>query len=182
VRERGCERDLMKRWNPSLLLLALGVVGLVGSLIALYLRGAEHWLLVLTLGALIISGPGIFLAGLISLLGTRRFLRKAASAKGGVSDIYEVIPTGASDYLFPSRIVTVQFWTEQEESIEFQSHTFQGHPETVSRSLPVLYDPNHPSEAKIHSFEGLWLTSGLVMVLGAGLSLIFTGLFVSVLR
>ncbi len=78
---------------------------------ALYLRGTQHWLLVLTLGALIISGPGIFLAGLMSLLGTRRFLRKAASAKGGVSDIYEVIPTGASDSLFPDRIVTVQFWT-----------------------------------------------------------------------
>jgi hypothetical protein len=46
----------------------------------------------------------------------------------------------------------------------------------------VLYDPNPPAEAKIHSFEGLWLTSGLVMIIGAGLSLIFTGLFVSVLR
>jgi hypothetical protein len=78
--------------------------------------------------------------------------------------------------------VTVQFWTEQEESRDFQSHTFQGHPETAARSIPVLYDPNHPSEAKIHSFEGLWLTSGLVMVIGAGLSLIFTDLFVSVLR
>ena len=162
----------MKRWNHSLLLLALGVLGLVGSLIALHLRGSEHWLLVLTLGAMIISGPAIFLVGLISLFGTRTFLRKAASAKGRVSDIYEVIPTVASDCLFPSSIVTVQFWTEQEESIEFQSHTFQGNPETVARSIPVLYDPNHPSEAKIHSFEGLWLTSGLVMVIGAGLSLI----------
>jgi hypothetical protein len=46
----------------------------------------------------------------------------------------------------------------------------------------LLYDPNHPSEAKIHSFEGLWLTSGLVMLPGAGLSLLFTDLFVSVLR
>ena len=172
----------MKRWNHSLLLLPLGVLGLVGSLIALHLRGAEHWLLLLTLGALIISGPGIFLAGLISLFGTRTFLRTAASAKGGVSDICEVTPTGASDCLFPSRIVTVQFWTEQEESIEFQSHTFQGNPQTVARSIPVLSDPNHPSEAKIHSFEGLWLTSGLVMVVGAGLLLIFTGLVMSILR
>ena len=131
---------------------------------------------------MIISGPGIFLAGLISLLDIRRFLRKAAPAKGRVSDIYEVTPTWASDCLFPGRIVSVQFWTEQEESIDFQSHTFQGHPETVARSIPVLYDPNHPSEAIIHSFEGLWLTSGLVMVIGAGLSLIFTDLFVSVLR
>jgi hypothetical protein len=172
----------MKRWNHSLLLLALGVPGLVGILIALHLSGAEHWLLVLTLGTLIIWGPAIFLAGMISLLGTQTFLRKAATAKGRVRDIYEVIPTGASGCLFPSRIVTVQFWTEQEDSIEFQSHTFQGHLETVARSIPVLYDPNRPSEAKIHSFEGLWLTSGLVMVLGTGLSLIVTGLFVSVLR
>ncbi len=172
----------MKRWNPHLLLLTLGAPGLVGSLIVLRVRGAEHWLLVLTLGAMFIWGPAIFLAGLISLLGTRRFLIKATSAKGHVSDIYEVIPAGASDYLFPGRIVTIQFWTEQEESIEFQSHAFQGNPETVARSIPVLYDPNHPAEAKIHSFEGLWLASGLVLVIGAGLSLIFTGLFVSVLR
>jgi hypothetical protein len=155
----------MKRLTHSLLLLELGVPGLV-----------------LTLGAMIIWGPAIFLAGLISLLGTRTFPRKAASAKGRVSDIYEVTPAEASDCLFPSLIVTVQFWTEQEESVEFQSHTFQGNPETVARSLPVLYDPIHPSEAKIRSFEGLWLTSGLVMVIGAGFSLIFTGLFVSVLR
>jgi hypothetical protein len=127
-------------------------------------------------------GPAIFLAGLISLLGTQRFLRKAASAKGHVSDIYEVTPAEASDYLFPSRIVTIQFWTEQEESIDFQSPTFQGNPETVDGLIPVLSDPNHPSEAKIHSFGGLWLTSGLVMVIGARLSLLFTGLFVSVLR
>ena len=172
----------MKRWNHSLLLLALGVPGLLGSLTALHIRGAEHWLPVLTLGAMIMWGSGIFLAGVMSLLGTRRFLRKAASAKGHVSDIFEVIPTGASDCLFPSRIVTVQFWTEQEECIEFQSPTFQGNPEPVARSIPVLYDPNRPAEAKIHSFEGLWLTSGLVLVIGAGLSLIFTGLFVSVLR
>jgi hypothetical protein len=58
----------------------------------------------------------------------------------------------------------------------------QGNPEPVAGSIPVLYDPNHPSEAKIHSFEGLWLTSGQVMLLGAGLSLLFTDLFVSVLR
>ena len=145
----------MKRWNHFLLLLPLGVPGLVGSLIALNPGGAEHWLLVLTLGAMIISGPGIFLAGLISLLGTRTFLRKAASAKGGVTDVYEVIPTGTSNCLFPGRIVIVQFWTEQEESIDFQSHTFLGNPEIAARSIRVLYDPHHPSEAKIHSFEGL---------------------------
>jgi len=172
----------MKRWNHSLLLPVLGVLGLLGSLIALHIRGAEHWLLLLTLGAMFMWGSGIFLAGLMSLLGTRRFLSKAASVKGHVSDIFKVIPTEASDCLFPSRILSVQFWTEQEECIEFQTQTFQGHLETAARSIPVLYDPNRPIEAKIHSFEGLWLTSGLVMVIGAGLSLIFTGLFVSVLR
>jgi hypothetical protein len=86
----------MKKWNRSLLLLALGVPGLVGILIALHLSEAEDWLLVLTVGTLIISGLGIFLAGLISLLGTRKFLRKAASAKGRVSDIYEVPPIWTS--------------------------------------------------------------------------------------
>jgi hypothetical protein len=46
---------------------------------------------------MIISGLGIFLAGLISLLDTRRFLRKAVSAKGRVSDICEIIPAWTSD-------------------------------------------------------------------------------------
>ncbi len=150
--------------------------------IALHLRGAEHWLLVLTLGAMIIWGLGIFLAGLISLLDTRAFLRKAVSAKGRVSDLYEVFQAGASNHLFPSHLVTIQFWTEQEESIDFQSSTFRDYPETVARSIPVLYDPNRLAKAKIHSFEGLWLTSGLVMVSGVGFSLLFTGLFVSMLR
>ena len=172
----------MQRWNHSFLLPALGGPDLPGSLSALHVRLPEHWLPVLALGAMCIWGLAIFLAGLISLLGRRAFLRKAASAKGRVSDIYEVIPAEASDCLFPGRIVTVQFWTEQEESIEFQSPTFQSNPETVNRSIPVLYDPNRPAEAKIRSFEGLWLTPGLVMVIVAGLSLLFTGLFLSVLR
>jgi hypothetical protein len=77
-----------------------------------------------TLGAMIISGPDMCMAGLLSLLGTRTFLSKAA-AKGGVNDIYEGTPTGAGDSLFPSRIVTVQFWTEQKESIDFQSQPFR---------------------------------------------------------
>jgi hypothetical protein len=51
-----------------------------------------------------------------------------------------------------------------------------------TESIPVLSDPNHPSEAKIHLFEALWLTSGPVMLLGTGLSLLFTDLFISVLR
>ncbi len=79
----------MKETNLSLSLLALGVPGLGGSLLALYLRGTEHVLQVLTLGAMSISGPGMFLAGFYLLLGTRTLLRKAAVAKGCVSDIYE---------------------------------------------------------------------------------------------
>ena len=172
----------MTRWHHSLVPLALGVPCLAGSLTALHLRGAEHWLLMFALGAMCIWGPAIFLAGAISLLGTRAFLRKAASAKGRVSDIYEVTSEEARGCLFPSRIVTIQFWTEQEESIEFQSHTFQGNPESSASSVPILYDPACPSEAKIRSFEGLWLTPGLVMVIGVGLSFPFTALFVSVLR
>jgi hypothetical protein len=171
----------MQKWNQSFLLPTLGVPDLPGSLSALHFRLPEHWLLVFALGALFIWGLAIFLTGLMSVLGTRAFLRKAASAKGRVSDIYEVTPAGASDCLFSSRIVTVPFWTEQEEFIDFQSPTFQGNPETVARSILVLYDPDHPSEAKIHSFEGLWLTSGLVMVIGAGLSCMGTGLFIAVL-
>jgi hypothetical protein len=172
----------MKYLAYSLLLLALEVPGLIRSLSVPSLRGIEHWLLVLILGAIFLWGPSLFLAGLISLLVTRAFLRKAESAIGRVSAIYEVTPAGASDYLFPSRIVTVRFWTQHEECIAFQSPTFQGNPETVDGSIPVLYDPNRPVEAKIHSLEGLWLTPGLVLLIGAGLSLIFTGLLVSVLR
>jgi hypothetical protein len=141
-------KTAMKRWKHCLWLLALGVPGLGGSLIALCLGGSERWLFALTLGAMLISGPGIFLVGLFSLVGIRTFLRNAVSAKGGVRAIYEVTLTGINDGLiFPSRIVTVQFWTEQEESIDFQSHAVWGNPEIVARSIPVLYDPEHPSEA-----------------------------------
>ncbi len=172
----------MKIWNHSLLLSVVGVPGPLVSLIAPLMRGIEHLLLVLILGAMFLWGLALFLAGLISLLVTRAFLRNAASAKGCLSDINEVTPAGTSDFLFSSHIVTVQFWTEQEECMAFQSPTFQSNPETVARSIPVLYDPNRPAEAKIHSFEALWLTPGLVLMIGAGLSLIFTDLFVSVLR
>ncbi len=158
---------LMKRWNHFLLLTVVGVPGPLVSLIAPHLRGIEHLSLVLILGAMFLWGPALFLAGVISLLVTRAFLRNAASAKGCVSDINEVTPAGASHFLFSSHIVTVQFWTEQEEWIAFQSPTFQSNPETVAGSVPVLYDPNRPAEAKIHSFEGLWLTPGLVLMIGA---------------
>lgn len=172
----------MKRWNHHLLLLTLGGPCLVGDLTVLPLKSAQHWLLVFALGAMFIWASALFLAGLVSLLGTRKFLRTAASAKGRVSDIYEVTPTGASAFLFSGRLATVQFWTEQEQSIAFHSHTFQENPQTAAGSVPVLYDPKRPSEAKIRSFEGLWLMSGLVMVVGVGFLLLFADLFLSVLR
>ena len=147
-----------------------------------YLRGIEDLVLVLSLGAMFLWSQAIFLVGLISLLRTRAFFRIAVSAKGRVSNIIDITPAGVSDCFFHSRIVTVQFWTEQEECIAFHSPTFQSNPETVTRSIPVLYNPNRPAEAKISSFEGLWLTSGLVLITGAGLSLIFIDLFMSILR
>ncbi|EFH86188.1 hypothetical protein Krac_7477 [Ktedonobacter racemifer DSM 44963] len=171
----------MTGWSLSLLLLAFGGPGWMERLVALHSRGAEYLLLVLTLVIVSLWGLVIFVTGLISLLGTRRFLRKAAFAKGHVSDIYDVVPAGESDQLFPCRIVTVQFWTEQEEAVEFQSHTFQGNPETATGLLPVCYDPAHPSEAKISSFEGLWLISGLLIATGVGFSLLCTGVFVSIM-
>lgn len=172
----------MKSWKHTLLLLALEMPGLGGGLLALSLRGCEHLLQVIAIGAMSMCGPGVFLAGVISLLGTRTFLRKAIVAKGSIGDIAEITPTGARESLLPGRIVTIQFWTEQEESITFQSHTFQTRPETAPRSIPVLYESGHPFEAKIHSFEGLWLAPGLIMVLGTGLTCIYIGLFGSVLK
>ena len=76
----------MKGRNHSLLLPAIGVPGSLVSLIAQHVRGIEHFSLVLILGVMFLWGPALFLAGLISLLVTRAFLRKAASAKGRVSD------------------------------------------------------------------------------------------------
>src|SRR5690349_17678443 len=144
-----------------------------------YLRGIDHLSLILSLGARLQRNIAIFLVGLISLLRTRAFFRIATSAKGRVSNIIDVTPAGTNDCFFHSRIVTIQFWTEQEEYIAFHSPTFQSNPETVARSIPVLCNPNRPTEAKIPSFEGLWLTSGLVLIIGTGLSLMFIDLLVS---
>ena len=59
-----------------------------------------------------------------------------------------------------------------------------GHAEVKehAESIPVLSDPNDPSEAKIHSFEGLWLTSGLVMLPKRRTFTPLDGSIVSVLR
>ncbi|WP_126603086.1 DUF3592 domain-containing protein [Dictyobacter aurantiacus] len=98
-----------------------------------------------------------------------------------MNKIIDIVPEGEQDQIFPCRIMTIQFWTEQEESVEFQSYTFQQYSEAAMGWLPVRYDPARPARARVSSFEGLWLFPGLLIATGIGFSLLCTSVFVVIM-
>jgi hypothetical protein len=67
-----------------------------------------------------------------------------------------------------SRYPRIQFQTENGQLIVFTSKVgFQGGGYRLKQSIPVLYNPDKPTDAYINSFASLWLFS--VGFLGIGL-------------
>jgi hypothetical protein len=66
-----------------------------------------------------------------------------------------------------SRYPRIQFQTENGQLIEFISRVgYQGGGYRLKQSVPVLFNPDKPTDARINSFESLWLFSAVFLGIG----------------
>lgn len=60
----------------------------------------------------------------------------------------------------------IEFDTPKGESVVFQSDTGRPLPTPEGTTVPVVYDPAHPSRAALATFRSLWMFPVLVAALG----------------
>jgi Protein of unknown function (DUF3592) len=124
------------------------------------------WLLIPFL--LSVVGAVFLILGIRSFVRTRRFVSRALSATGTVTDVK--IRTSTSHSSEGSRIrryPVVRFRTQDGRTVETESETgtssFSRRP---GERVEVLYDPLRPEEARIKSFMMLWFAPLIFSVLG----------------
>jgi hypothetical protein len=171
-------RVLATRYHPSV------VIGIIG-IIAEFIFGAVALVLVIVIGGGTSGGgtsqsegsnsflAGVFLplgvvflaAGIAIFVHRRRFVSRAASAIGVVTDLKSTEMQAGMQSYNPM----VQFQTHDGRMVEFESDT--GGPEESSYppggQVEVLYDPLNPEKAHIKTFFTLWLIPLFFSGLGA---------------
>ena len=101
--------------------------------------------------------------GAFAFFRTLRFLRTAQTTSGVVN---EVIFMPVSDgHIYRPRIT---FTTQTGETVALTSVLDSSRQEfQVGQQVPVIYDPSHPSRARLRSFPSLWLVSLIFGGVGA---------------
>ena len=101
--------------------------------------------------------------GAFAFFRTLRFLRTAQTTSGVVN---EVLFMHVSDgHIYRPRIT---FTTQAGETVPLTSVMDSSRQEfRVGQQVPVIYDPSHPSRARLRSFPSLWLVSLIFAFVGA---------------
>ena len=131
---------------------------------------------------------GIFgLVGVISIaIGsfaarkTRRFLTRAKATRGTVVHLVMRSSTDSEDgSISYAYYPIIKFMAQTGEDIEFESSSGSNPPMyTVGQPVEILYDPQDPHRAKIHSFFDLWLATTLFLGVGGVFTVVGLGLLV----
>ena len=126
------------------------------------------WLLI----PLLLSAVGaVFLViGIRNFVGTRRFVSRASSATGTITDVKTRTSTSHSTegtrvrrYRYP----VVRFQTQDGRTVEFESETgTSSFSQGPGEQVEVIYDPLKPEEARIKSFMILWFRPLIFGVVG----------------
>jgi hypothetical protein len=91
---------------------------------------------------------------------TRQFLADARTSPGRVISL-EQSPSGRSSIYYP----IVQFRTAQGQTVTFRSSL--ANVAALRQTVPVLYLPTSPGEARIDSYKSLWFWPTLLTGLAA---------------
>jgi len=127
---------------------------------------------------LFVAGLGVTTIGAVLLARTRAFVRRAATAQGRY--VGAAWGDSASDLdVTPQRTAypLVEFQTADGQTIRFEART--GTPwagRKSGRPVEVIYDPQNPQHAVVHSSFEMWLPA--LIFLTVGLSLIAAALAV----
>jgi len=126
------------------------------------------WLLI----PFLLSAVGaVFLVlGIRNFVRTRRFVSRASSATGTVTDVKIRTSTshsGEGTRVRRYRYPVVRFQTQDGRTVEFESETgTSSFSQGPGAQVEVLYDPLKPGEARIKTFMMLWFAPLIFSVLG----------------
>jgi hypothetical protein len=120
---------------------------------------------------LLSAGGAVFLVlGIRNFLRTRRFVSRASSATGTVTDVKTRTSrshTGDGPRVRTYRYPVVRFQTRDGRTVEFESETgTSSFSQGPGEQVEVLYDPLKPEEARIKTFMMLWFGPLIFVVLG----------------
>jgi hypothetical protein len=110
-------------------------------------------------------GIGLVPAGIgaFAFLRTLRFLRTAQTTSGVVNEVL-FMPVSDGHIYRPK----ITFTTQTGETVPLTSVLDSSRQEfRVGQEVPVIYDPGHPSRARLRSFTSLWLVSLIFGAVGA---------------
>jgi hypothetical protein len=107
---------------------------------------------------------------------TAAFLTHAIPTSGQVIKNEHRNSSGGKTTCYP----VIAFATERGEHTEFTSNGSGLCAYAVGETVPVLYDPAVPSQAREHSFWGLWLLTAMLGAMGLGFTTLgFTGWWIN---
>lgn len=126
-------------------------------------------------GVMIASGGICFVISLVSLVYSWHFVRVAAHTDGKIIRMIEHTDKDGDTAYFP--VFSFRDGQGNEQTIHSSSGSFPPDYE-VGDTVPVLYRPDDPSNAKINSFSSIWgisLITGIIALvdLPAGIVVLF---------
>ena len=126
------------------------------------------WLLIPLVLAVV--GAVFLVLGIRNFVRTRRFVGRASSATGTVTDVKmrtSTSHTGDGPSMRTYRYPIVRFQTQDGRTVEFESKTgTSSFSQGPGEQVEVLYDPLKPEEARIKTFMMLWFAPLIFSVLG----------------
>lgn len=134
-------------------------------------------LLILIPAAVTLVGLVVIGLAVRHLILAHRFARTAVATTGTVVQVQTQAPGGGSNINMSDSVYfpTVRFTTASGQNVEFTPRVGSNlDPHTVGRQVPVLYQPNDPTSARINTFAlrrvgpGCLLTVGIFLTAGGG--------------
>lgn len=124
------------------------------------------WFFYLFLSVILLVGLGCLLYAPVKAVKTASFIARAQSAAGKVVSYHA--SRGSKSTTYAPEVV---FIAPDGRSVEFRSQISSGSPDySIGQSVPVYFDPDHPTRAEINAFVPLWMP----VIILTGLGLVFT--------
>ena len=110
-----------------------------------------------------VAGGVVAALGLASLVRTLAFVRRAASAEGRIVDRELYSGSGSSG---PTYKPVIEFATPDGGVHRIADPIQSNRPGNVGATVPVKYDPNRPTRARLDRPFRLWFVPGLLLSMG----------------
>ena len=130
-----------------------------------------------------VVGAGVLFFAFTMFNDTRSFVARSVPTDGTIVDFVEVITQddeGRDVSTYAPRFEFIDGNGEVQRVTSPQSSSFNS--EEIGDTIPILYDPENPTDANIDSFGNLWLGSVLLSVFGLIFFIVGAGMFYLVSR